>query len=42
MSEVTGKAENVGRVIKLWALRQAKGYPPQTNEFVYAVTAIEY
>lgn len=42
MLEANGKAGNVGRAIKLLALRKAKGYPPKDNkEFVYAITAIE-
>ncbi|KAL3925416.1 MAG: hypothetical protein SGILL_000422 [Bacillariaceae sp.] len=41
MLEANGKAGNVGRAIKLLALRKSKGYPPKPEEFVYAVTAIE-
>jgi pentatricopeptide repeat protein len=41
MLEANAKAGNVGRAIKLLSLRKARGYPPQPQEFVYAVTAID-
>lgn len=42
MLEANGKAGNVGRAIKLLALRKAKRYlPTDDKDFVYAITAIE-
>lgn len=36
-----GKAGNVGRVLSLLQLRQARAYRPRKREFVYAITALQ-